>query len=58
MLRWHRNEDGEPTSVQVGCDFNHLHDDAFSFYETREDAHEVFACAVNVFSHLSNEEPA
>jgi hypothetical protein len=41
-LRWHIDNDGKPTSVQVGADYDHLHDEHFTNYATKEDAWEVF----------------
>jgi hypothetical protein len=52
LLRWHYDERGEPTSVQVGADYNHLHDDRFTRDATKEDAHEVFADAEELFRWL------
>lgn len=56
FLRWHYNDDPEhgPASVQVGCDYNHLYDDAFSFYSTEESADEVFSDARRLFAWLEN----
>ena len=36
---------GEITSYQIGCDYRHLHDEAYSFMETKEEAAPVFADA-------------
>ena len=30
LLRWHTDGTGKPTSVQVGADYGHLHDEIFS----------------------------
>ena len=53
LLRWHRDDDGKPTSVQVGADYNHLYDDHFCNYETAEDAQEVFADAQRLVDYLT-----
>lgn len=53
LLRWHRDDDGTPTSVQIGADYNHLHDEEFSHYATADDAAEVFHDADRLFQHLS-----
>ncbi len=58
LVRFHyRHEDlGNPTCVQVGADYNHLHDERFAHYETREDAAEVFADAERLIVWLSEYE--
>lgn len=53
LLRWHRDDNGNPTSVQVGADYNHYGDDEFLHYATAEDAAEVFHDADRLFQHLS-----
>lgn len=40
------------TSMQVGADYHHLHDDRFAHYATRQDAYEVFADAQRLFDWL------
>ena len=52
LLTWHYKDDGKATSVQIGADYSHLHDEHFAFCETPEDASEVFTDAENLFSHL------
>lgn len=52
FLRWHRNDAGEPTSVQVGADYNHLYDTHFTHYATREDAAAVFADAKRLWAFM------
>jgi hypothetical protein len=54
LLRWHRDEDGNPTSVQVGADYNHLYDDKYTFYITVEAAASIFADAEELFRFLSD----
>lgn len=53
FLRWHRDDDGKPTSVQVGADYNHLHDADYTFYETADDARSVFNDADQLFDWLA-----
>ena len=55
FLRWHiDSETKEPTSVQVGADYNHYGDDEFLHYATPEDAYEVFSDADALFDFLNN----
>lgn len=44
--------EGKVTSVKVGADYHHLHDDRFTHYSTSKDAHEVFADADELFEQL------
>lgn len=53
LLRWHYYDDGKPSSVQVGADYHHLHDERFTFYETKGEAAAVFADAEALFSYLT-----
>lgn len=53
LLHWHYDEAMKPTSVQVGADYNHLHDDRFTHYANPEEAYEVFSDAENLFKHLN-----
>jgi len=53
LLRRHRDEDGNPTSVQVGADYNHLYDDKYTHYVTPDAAQSVFADAEELFKFLS-----
>lgn len=41
--------DDKVTSVKVGCDYHHLHDDAYTRMEKREHAGEIFEDAVALF---------
>ena len=52
-LRWHIADDGSKTAVQVGCDYNHLHDEKFTHYADAEDAQQVFADADRLFDFLA-----
>lgn len=54
FLQWYFNADGEPTSVQVGSDYNHLHDDSFTRYIAKEEASNVFRDAEKLFKHLED----
>lgn len=48
-----RHENG---TVQVGADYNHLYDDHFCHYETKEDARQVFRDAEELYEHLKARE--
>lgn len=52
FLRQHRGDDGQICSIQVGADYNHLHDDRFCDYATADDAIEVFNDADELFEYL------
>lgn len=58
LLRWHYDDDGKPTSVQVGADYNHLHDERFTHMATADDARSVFADADELHAALSAGVPA
>lgn len=45
LLRNHCDEAGKKLSVQVGFDYNHLHDELFRLMETPEEANVVFSDA-------------
>lgn len=47
----HESE-GKITAIQVGADYNHLHDAHYTHYVTREDAGEIFEDAEELFKHL------
>jgi hypothetical protein len=55
LLRWHYDDDHKPTSVQVGSDYNHLHDSEFTFYATEDDATEVFSDARRLHAWLESQ---
>lgn len=44
--------EGKVTSVKVGADYHHLHDDHFTHYATQEEATEVFSDASALFDIL------
>lgn len=52
-LEYHRDYKGEILSVQVGCDYNHLHDDHFLDMATKESARSVFGDADELFETLT-----
>ncbi len=52
-LQWHRDKDSKPLSVQVGADYNHLHDEHFTHYADAESAHRVFADAQQLHEYLT-----
>ena len=45
--------DGKITSVKVGADYNHIHDDHFTHYATQDEASEVFSDAAELFQWLT-----
>lgn len=51
LLKYHMN-DGVVTAVQVGSDYNHLHDGNFTHCQTMEDAYRVFEDAEELFQRL------
>lgn len=52
------HRDGERVaSIQVGADYNHLHDEHFSFIESAEDAVEVFGDAERLIEFLNRRVP-
>lgn len=44
--------EGKVTSVQVGADYHHLHDDRFTHYATADEARVVFEDAEELFEKL------
>jgi len=44
---------GEITSVKIGSDYNHLHDEEFSHYATKDDAAHVFGDAETLHAWLT-----
>jgi len=53
FLQYNIGRAGKVESLQVGSDYNHLGDERFSHYKTREDAWEVFQDAEELFAYLS-----
>jgi len=54
FLTYHRRDSGDVTSVQVGCDYNHLHDNEYTQHATKEEAWEVFVDAEQLVARLTN----
>lgn len=52
LMRMHWDKAGKALSAQVGADYNHLHDDRFTHYETRVAARDVFDDAETLFERL------
>ena len=50
--RFYVSAEGTRTSVQVGADYNHLHDDEFTNFVTKDEAWEVFRDAATLFNYL------
>jgi hypothetical protein len=44
--------DGELTSIKVGCDYHHLGDEVFTYYDDRASADKVFRDADELFAWL------
>ena len=55
LLTLHYGDDGKVLSVQVGCDYNHLHDDGYTHLATAEQAWSVFNDADELFDYLQSE---
>jgi len=55
-LHWHCDTDGQRTSVQIGSDYDHLYDERFSHYRTKEEASEVFHDAKRLYEYLDAKE--
>lgn len=53
-LEYHRDNDSKVVSIQVGCDYNHLHDYRYLNMATAEDARAVFNDADDLFKTLTN----
>lgn len=58
MLRWHYDANGNPTSVQVGADYNHLGDERYTFFDNAEQAIQVFRDARDLYEWLNSPAPA
>lgn len=54
LLRWHRGEDGKPSSVQIGADYHHLGDERYTHAATLDRAYTVMHDAEELFKHLEN----
>jgi hypothetical protein len=53
---WHFGKDGLIKSKQIGCDYQHLCDDRFLTYVTKESAWEIFRDADDLIEYLKNTE--
>ena len=53
LFKTHYNASGEITSVQIGADYNYLHDAHFTHAHTADDAASVFADAEVLLKFLS-----
>lgn len=54
-LRYHYTQDGKTSCIQVGADYNHLHDERFTRMSPNE-ANEVFFDAELLFQWLTDKE--
>lgn len=52
--QWFFNKDGVVTSKKIGSDYQHIYDDKFESFTTKEDAYEVFNDADELIEYLSN----
>jgi hypothetical protein len=52
FLQFHFDKAGKKQSVQVGADYNHLYDEEYSYYATKDDAFRVFDDAVQLYAYL------
>lgn len=55
FLSWHYDDDHKATSVQVGADYNHLHDDDYTHYADADSAYSVFVDADELFDWLQGD---
>jgi hypothetical protein len=55
LVRKHYDAKGDVTSVQVGSDYSHLHDERFTHMATRDEASEVFRDAERLIQFLKAE---
>ena len=51
----HRNDKSEICSIQIGCDYDHLHDDHYTTLATKEAAVSVFNDADDLYAQLEQE---
>lgn len=52
FFQFHYDKTGAKQSIQVGADYNHLYDEEYSHYATKDDAAEVFDDAVQLYAYL------
>ena len=55
FAKWYRDEKSEVTCKTYGCDYNHLHDERFTYIEKPEMAISVFCDAEALFKELEVE---
>ena len=55
LLTLHYADDGKVMSVEVGCDYHHLHDDGYTHLENAQQAFGVFSDADELFDYLQAE---
>lgn len=55
FLRDHFDAQGNITSIQVGSDYHHLHDESYTHMDTEEDARSVFCDADELVERLSKQ---
>jgi hypothetical protein len=53
LLTRHFREDGSIASIQVGADYNHLHDEEFTHMATKEVAFSIFEDVQSLFDQLT-----
>lgn len=53
LFEVHRGPDGAVGSVQVGADYNHIYDDHYTYYLTKEQARSVFNDAEELCNWLT-----
>jgi len=52
FLKFHYDDNGQKTSIQIGSDYSHLYDERFSHYKDLREAHEVIRDAESLFHYL------
>jgi hypothetical protein len=55
LLRKHYDDEGKVLSVEVGCDYHHLHDDRYTHMENADQAVGVFNDAEDLYDFLQAE---
>lgn len=55
FIRKHFDNDGKQTSIQIGCDYNHLYDSYYLTMETEHEASIIFNDAEQLFEFLKEE---
>lgn len=52
LLRWHHDNEGNRTSIQVGADYDHMDDEFYTYLCVEDDARSVFNDAEKLVSYL------